>query len=222
MGYNYGKKKSPIARAKAGLTSAFRKVALVTAVAAVPAVPVAYSWSTVQHDTVTVTDYTYNKDGKEGYHVIYTDHGTFNIEPSRLHLQSKEDTTRMMRDVYRGTTFDVTSYGYHLGLGWQPNIYNMRKVSAQELEQRQRDRQAQSTAQPAQAQNQNQQQQPRNGAPAAAATGALSGQMVTTTVTVNGYAVDITLPVEAAGKVSIASVKPVVATPAPVAPPPQM
>lgn len=213
MTYSYGKKAKPLERLK----SAFRKAALVTAVAAVPAVPVAYTYGTMQDNTVTVTDYEMNKDGKQGHHVIYTDRGTFNLEPSRLHFQSAEDTERMFRGIYRGDTYDISTYGYHIGLGWQPNIHELRRVSAQELERRRADAEKQAapqaqgaTAAPQQA-----------GATPVAAAGALSGQTITTTVTVNGYAVEITIPAEAAGKVSIASVKPVVAAPvvAPTAPP---
>lgn len=213
MSYTYGKKPKPLER----LASSFRKVALVTAVAAVPAVPVAYNYGTLQDNTITVTDYELNKDGKKGHHVIYTDRGTYNLEPARLHFQSADDTDRMMRGVYRGSTYDISSYGYRLGMGWQPNIHELRRVSDQELAQRRRA--AEGSQQPADATA-----TPAGAAPVAAS-GALSGQMITTTVTVNGYAVEITLPAEAAGKVSIASVKPVVATPAvvapaPVAPPP--
>ncbi len=219
MSYSYGKKAKPLER----LRSTFRKAALITAVATVPAVPVAYNYGTLQNDTITVTDYEMNKDGKEGHHVIYTDHGTFNLEPSRLHFQSAEDTNRMMRGIYRGDTYDISTYGYHIGMGWQPNIHELRRISAQEAAERRRAAEAKD----AKPQDQANAAAPQQAGAAPTATGALSGQTVTTTVTVNGYAVEITLPIEAAGKVSIASVRPVVATPvvapaaAPAAQPPQ-
>lgn len=207
MSYSYGKKSKPLERVK----TAFRKVALYSAVAAGAAAPVAYEWGTVRHDTITVTDYEFNKDGETGRNVIYTDRGTFNMEPARLRFQSSEDTTRMMRDVYRGNTYDITTYGWHIGMGWQPNIYSIRRLSAEELEKRKKEQQD-----PRQG---GQQQVAATGAVATAAP-KLSGQMVSTTVTINGYAIDIALPVEAAGKVVISDVRPVVTTtPAPVTTP---
>lgn len=194
MAYSYGKKPSFGSKLK----NAFRKVAIWGAVLAGPATWGYYNYGTVKHETVKVDTVDMSSDSTS--YTLHTDKGTFNVERARLHFQSVADVQSMMKNVKAGETYDVTSYGMHIGAGWQPNVYKIKLVTADELKKR-------GDKTPA-----------NNNAPVTTSTtpvtapAGLSGQTVTTSVTVNGYVVEITIPVEAAGKVSINSVKPVVAT----------
>jgi hypothetical protein len=184
--------------------NAAKKVLLWTGLAVAGGGPIAYEYGTVKTQTVKVESYA--GDQETGY-TMKTDKGNFNIERSRLHLQSKEDARDIYWPINPGETYDIKTYGWHLLGSWQPNIIDAHKVSDEELLKREADLKKQKD------------KDKTNTNTTTTQTGnttttqpALSGQMVTTNVIINGYNVQITIPVEAAGKVTINSVAPVVQT----------
>lgn len=193
----YGKK-----TLKEKFNSAARKFLLWTGLLAAGSAPFAYEYGTVKEQTVKVTGYKNNGDDT---YTFYTDKGTFNAERSRLHLQSKEDAGHFYSMINTGDTYDIKTYGWHLAGSWQPNIFEATPVSAEELQKRQDNLGKKDVKDSKTTANTTQPVANSNAA-------ALSGQMVTTNVIVNGYNVQITIPVEAAGKVTINGVAPVVQT----------
>ncbi|MCE9507584.1 MAG: hypothetical protein K8R48_04620 [Alphaproteobacteria bacterium] len=182
--------------------AAARKVLLWAGLAGVVGGPVAYEYGTIETQTVKVE--SYQGDDENGY-TLKTDKGTFNIERSRLHLQSKEDVHAIYWPINSGRTYDIKTYGWHLIGNWQPNILDAHEVTQEELDKRAADlKKGQDKP--------NTNTTPSNNNNNSSTQPALSGQMVTTNVIINGYNVQITIPIEAAGKVTINSVAPVVQT----------
>jgi hypothetical protein len=182
--------------------AAARKFLLWTGLLAGAATPFAYEYGTVETQTVQVTGYKSNDDNTA--FTFYTDKGDFNAERSRLHFQSKEDAAKLYSDINYGY-YDITTYGWHIGGSWQPNILKAKAVSEDEMKKRQDAFDKKNSKDSKSTTTTTQPVTNANTTPTA-----LSGQMVTANVIVNGYNVQITIPVEAAGKVTINSVAPVV------------
>jgi len=203
MGYGKKSFKEKFNSAANSAGKKFKRLLLWTGLVGAAASPIAYEYGTIKEQTVKVESYTGNDD--DGYSVK-TDKGTFNIEKSRLHFQSKEVVHSLYWPINGGQTYDIKTYGWHLLGNWQPNIIGVHAVTQEDLEKRQADLKKQK------------EDDKKNTNTTTTQTGntttqpALSGQMVTTNVIINGYNVQITIPVEAAGKVTINSVAPVVQT----------
>jgi hypothetical protein len=193
---------------KQKFNDAAKKVLLWTGLAGAVGGPVAYEYGTIETQTVKVISY---QGDEKGNYTLKTDKGAFNIEKSRLHFQTTEDVFNLYWPINNDGTYDIKTYGWHLIGGWQPNIIDVQPVSAEELQKRKED-QAKKNKKDNTATTTTQSGTNNNGGTATTTTGALSGQMITTNVIINGYNVQITIPVEAAGKVTINSVAPVVQT----------
>ncbi len=220
--YAFGKKKTFGDKVKGGLRKTFLGVAAIGAVGGVGY----YNYGTVKTERVTITDQQRDYVSGEGYsHTVQTNAGSFVNESSRLHLKSKEETDALIWRLDRGKTYEIKSFGIDFG-PFERNILEAREIPAAQLraEAEQRAREAAAKGQPAAA------QQP--GAPAAAAaaaatalppSGTLSGQMETVSLlsTDGRGVVEVTMPIEARGKVFVNKVQPTApaAATAPTPPP---
>lgn len=210
---------------------ATRKVVGLSVLFGAAAAPVYYQYGTVQEQDVKVhsyvqnTKYNYETRRTEGSYLLKTDKGNFVIETSLPHLQDQDDVMNVWRPIYTGKTYHIKTYGFHIGGNWQPNILEAREVTADELKEREKVRAealakegkpaqppaATVTTAPAGTQQQPvvtttqpvvvQQQQ------------TFSGEVVTYPVVVGGYSVQLTIPVEAVGRITVNSVRPVVTAP---------
>lgn len=208
--YNAGGKQSVVQKAK----GAMRKVFIGAAAAGVAAVPAYYQYGTIETETARVhyANTNYSWDAKAGEYkteyVVRSSKGNFSNETSLLHAKFKGAAEEISGQLSSGKTYDITYYGIDFG-PFERNILSVREVTEQELQARAQQR----GANPAQA-----------GAPSAqtqtggAAAGALSGRMMTQDlVSSDGKtSVQVTVPVEAVGKVTVNSVTPIQpAAPAP-------
>lgn len=206
---------------------ATRKIVGLTLLFGAAAAPVYYQYGTTHEQDVKVTSYVqntkYNYETRrnEGSYLIKTDKGNFVIEKSWPHLQGEEDVQNLWRPIYADRTYHIKTYGFHIAGNWQPNILSAREITAAELKVQEKER-ADALAKetkPAQASVQaitGVQQQPvvTTTQPVfVQQQQALSGEVVTYPVVVGGYSVQLTVPVEVVGKVTVNTVRPIVAAP---------
>jgi hypothetical protein len=216
MASGFNKKKT--LREKAN--SVFKKLFVATALVGAVGGAGYYEYGTIQEQDVKITSLksiggTDNEMTEwKGYYTFTTDKGNFVAKPSLLHGQSQNDANDIWNAINHGGTYRVKTSGMHVFGSMQPNILEVSEISPEELEARAKEKaltapQTQKNA----AQGASVSQQPVTAAQPQAA---LSGAMVTLDVVVNGNRVQLTMPVEAAGKVTVNTVTPLV--PAPRAP----
>lgn len=168
------------------------------------------------------------------YKVITTEE-TFNNKKNWMHFKSQTDAKKIQATLAEGRIYKVRYYGGLTipGINWEvlhPNILSVTPVSEQELARRAEAAKAKAKAEEEakakaakaaeaaeKAKAAGEAQKPADGASAAQnnSGSALSGEVVTYPVTVNGYSVQLTVPVEVVGKVTVNTVKPVTPTQAP-------
>lgn len=234
MATKYGKKTLKD-KVNGGLRTAFMSVAALGAMGGVGY----YNYGTVQEQEVKVRAYDthieYEEGGaKKGYYTFETDKGIMIAEKSRLHLQSQEDADKIYQKISADKTYKIKTYGVDIAGTWRPNILEAREVTEDELKARAADKLKRETEAKARAAGQPVVQPGQVAAPVAQAgqpvaapvAGVLSGRVTTMDIlTADGKnTVQITMPIEAAGKVVVGSVTPLQAAPvapaAPVAVPP--
>jgi hypothetical protein len=229
---SYGKK-GKFGKAKEAVSSAFRKAAMVTlAAGAFIGAPGWYYYGTVQEQEVKINSITTKYKGWDDktfqgiyeYRIV-TNKGAFKNEDTYTHL--KFDSSDLQERLQQGQTYKIKSYGYRFSLPFSfemyPNIVNATLVTEDEMKERQKAKDA--------ADKQNTQKNPQQGAastPSAASSpqpqAALSGNMTTVEMIADGQRIQMTVPVEVIGKVTVHKVSPLQqaapTAPAPVAAPP--
>lgn len=183
-----------------------------------------YEYGTIQEQEVKVrnqqSNLDYSGDKPTGNYRIMTDKGDFVIEKSKLHMMSHEDASGIYGQIFNERTYKIKTWGGIDFLGVVPNVLSVREVTEDELkaraaekakrDQEAKDRAARGGAQPAQA--------GASGVPAvapvaapAAGNPALSGRVTTLDLlSADGKnTVQVTMPVEAAGKIVVNSVTPI-------------
>lgn len=218
----YGKKSS-FRKAKESVSNAFRKATMITlATGAFIGVPGWYYYGSVEEKEVKVTSVKSMNwrwdDRKEesvyDYHVL-TSGGTYQNSDTYTHL--KFDSKEIQGQIKEGQTYRIKSYGYRFSIpfGWElrPNIINATLVTEEEIKERQKAKEIsaqQAAREAAQAQQDAATAAPASGTAAAApGTGqALSGNMVTIEMISDGQRIQMTLPVEVIGKVTVNKVSP--------------
>lgn len=226
MATKYGKKTLKD-KVNGGLRTAFMSVAALGAVGGVGY----YNYGTVQEQEVKVRSYEtnieYEEGSRSGYYTFDTDKGVMIAEKSRLHLQSQDDADKIYQKISADKTYRIKTYGVDIAGTWRPNILEAREVTEEELKARAADklkREADAKAKAGQPVAPGQVAAPvaQAGQPIAApVAGVLSGRVTTMDIlTADGKnTVQITMPIEAAGKVVVGSVTPLQAAPvAPAAP----
>ncbi len=212
---SYGKKPGFFSKLKGTLKKAF--IGTVAAGALVGA-PGYYNYGTTQTQVVTTTAVTANsewnqKESRFEYtYSIDTDKGYFRNESSLPHLKSDGDTEKLYREMNSGRTYVLKSYGFR-ALGATPNILEAREMTKAEIEKYQK-QMSDKDGVPLSQQKQN---LPQPAAPvgqgvvvAPPVSGILSGRVTTLDVlSADGSnTVQLTMPVEAAGKVTVNSITP--------------
>jgi hypothetical protein len=210
----YGNKKGKSVKGK--LSSAFKKAVLGTIFAVAAASPLAYHWGTVQTAEVKVTDvksvylgYDSEKHTSKYDYTVVTDKGTFHNDNAGLTvLNLKENSADIQGKLRTGNTYDIQYYGISLPFTTMlaPNLLSARLLTEDELKARHDAAAANASPSPAAS------TQPAAGGGDTST--CLSGEVVTYNVVKNGYTIQITIPTEVVGQVSINTVKPVSA-PAP-------
>lgn len=186
-----------------------------------------YGTTKTQEVKVTSVDSNYVGWNDKTQQAIYdykvtTDHGVYENKNTYMHM--KFDSDELQNQIQAGKIYQVKSYGERFNMpfgihNFFPNIVSAREITpaeikardqakANELRQQQQAQHVAGTTPPTVPQQPTQQ----NAQPAG-----LSGQMITYEVIADGERVQMTVPVEAAGKVVINTVKPLVP---PVAPKP--
>lgn len=227
MATKYGKKTLKD-KVNGGLRTAFMSVAALGAVGGVGY----YNYGTVQEQEVKIRSYEtnieYEEGSRSGYYTFDTDKGVMIAEKSRLHLQSQDDADKIYQKISADKTYRIKTYGVDIAGTWRPNILEAREVTEEELKARAADklkREADAKAkagQPVAQPGQVVAPVAQPGQPVAApVAGVLSGRVTTMDIlTADGKnTVQITMPIEAAGKVVVGSVTPLQAAPV-AAPPP--
>jgi hypothetical protein len=226
----YGKKSL-----KEKANAAFRKLVGITALVGAACVPGWYYYGTVQETEVKIVSVNLVEIGEEKIvkdwgsysRTIYatrfvTDKGVLKNENTYAHL--KFDAKDIEGQIADGKTYRITYYGkrfsFPIGsMELYPNIISAKPVSEQELAERAKMKAKEKQQQQAQQSGPAAQQQSAVTPPAAVVqqgAGVLSGEVTTLDLFANGYRVQVTMPVEAAGKIVVNTVKPL--TPAPKAP----
>lgn len=161
-------------------------------------------------------------------HVFNTTKGTLVNEPSLFHLKGEDDTRKIWSDAYTGATYRFTTYGVDFG-PFEKKVLSAQRVTEEELQERAKQqaeadkarkaeearRKAEGAAAagvttPQQQQAQGQAAQPAQtaaGTPAVVQQG-LSGRVSTIDIVYNNNVIQLTVPVEAVGKVTINNVTP--------------
>jgi hypothetical protein len=217
----YGKKKTfgeKIKGVGASAVSGIKKLLGWTLVAGAIGGAGYYEYGTVQEREAKVTGFDHaprGDDGKKnGPNIVYTDKGTLIVERSRFHFQSPEDADRVWGPIAIGKTYAFKTYGESIGDlsifgNWNPNILKAREMKDEELQARALDKAKGAAGQPL--------KQGVAGVPAATAVpgqpiGPLTGEVVTYSAIVNSpngqYRVQVTMPSEVVGKVTINAVTP--------------
>lgn len=209
----YGKQNKSV---KGKLSSAFKKAVLGVTLAIVAASPFAYHWGTVQTAEVKVTEvksqylgYDSEKHVSKYDYTVVTDKGTFHNDNGGLTmLNLKQNSADIQKVLTAGKTYDIQYYGISLPFTTilAPNLLSARLLTDDELKARQDAAAAQASPSPA-----------ASGQPATGGgdtSSCLSGEVVTYNVVKNGYTIQITIPSEVVGQVSINTVRPP-AAPAP-------
>lgn len=230
----YGKK-SGFSKAKESVTNAFRKAVMVTLAAGTfIGAPGWYYYGSVEEKEVKVTSVEANWQGwddskNEGIYErrIVTTGGTYQNSDTYTHL--KFDSKELQDQFKEGQTYRIKSYGYRFSIPFgyelRPNIIEAKLVTPEEIKERQR---AKETAEQQAARKAAQAQQNGAATPAAGTAAgavqpqqALSGNMVTIEMISDGQRIQMTLPVEVIGKVTVNKVSPLnPPAPAPAAPKP--
>ena len=232
----YGKK-SGFSKAKESVSNAFRKAVMVTLAAGTfIGAPGWYYYGSVEEKEVKVTSVESmnwrwdDRKNESAYdYRVLTSGGTYQNSDTYTHL--KFDSKELQEQLKQGQTYRIKSYGYRFsipfGYDLRPNIINATLVTEEEIKERQR---AKETALQQDARKAAQAQQsaadPAAGtAGTTAASGAqpqaLSGNMVTIEMISDGQRIQMTLPVEVIGKVTVNKVSPLnPPAPAPAVPKP--
>lgn len=174
--------------------------------------------------------YKWDNDKGEGVYnfKIKTNKGTFVDKKSLLHLKSQDDTDKIWFDTKIGETYKFKTYGMDVG-PFEKNIISMEPVTEEELKERARMKQEAMKAAKQEALKQQKPQGqtvdgvvPANNAGAVAPVAqqqGLSGRVQTIDIVHNNNVIQLTVPVEAAGKVTINNVTPLALPPAAPRPP---
>lgn len=224
-----------------GLRTAFMATLVVGGVAAWPT----YRYTTVETVEAKITSYQNNENCNWNYekgkqecsklsHTFNTNKGTFINEPGLF--KSEEETRQIWSNAYINGTYRFETYGVDFG-PLEKKVVSMTRVSEEELRERAQQRaeaekarkaeearlKAEAAAaagipQPQQAQGA-QGVQPAAGTPVVVQQG-LSGRVSTIDIVHNNNVIQLTVPVEAVGKVTINNVTPL-ALPAQPQPPQQ-
>ncbi len=225
MAYSYGKKKSFGDKAKGALRRVFMIAAIGGAAIGGPAY---YNYGTIHEQEVKIKDVKNDwvewdsKAGEAIYdHKIVTDKGmVLRNENTKLHL--KFNSADMQDNFETGKTYRIKYYGARIDIPFLhtfPNVLTAVEVTPEEMAERAK---AAAAAKAAQAKAAGQQQQaaqptaPVVGTVTPPAAAALSGTMITFETVSGGQKIEITAPIEAASKITINKVTPLV----PVAPKP--
>ncbi|MDE1152480.1 MAG: hypothetical protein PW788_08080 [Micavibrio sp.] len=220
MAYSYGKKKGFGEKLKGGLRRVFMIAAIGGAAVGAPAY---YNYGTIHEQEVKLkdvkNDYDHWDSGKQEAvynRKVITDKGlVLENENTKLHL--KFNSPDIQDNLEAGKTYKIRYYGGRIDVPFIhtfPNLLSAVEVTPEELAERAKAQAAQKAAeqkaagqqQPQQAQQQNQQQ--GNGQQQASA--ALSGTMITFETVAGGQKIEITAPIEAASKITINKVTPLV------------
>lgn len=211
---DFGKKPKTF---KEKLTTAFRKAVAGTCLGGALFGVGYYQYGTEQTFQATVTGQHPDVLEKAIYTVV-TDKGKFTLEKSFFHGQSVDEAAALYFQVNEGRTYDFTTYGVHLLGKWQPNIIAARELTPAEVLGRAKQKELERTRVlkarvpgPVAAENTD----PAVVLDAVQVQSCLSGEMVTSSIELNGHRYKITLPREAAGKIAIAPEAPAVAVEAP-------
>ncbi len=210
----YGSKKSSV---RGKLSSAFKKAVLGGILLGALAGFGGYQYGTIQTAEIKVTAVQNNYLGWNSdkhasmydYKIVTENNGTFNNSDSMLHL--KFNSADVQGKMAVGKTYEIQYYGLLFStpvINLSPNILSAKLITEDELKARADAAAAKASAEPSPAASQPAAQPP------AGAESCLTGEVVTYTVVKNGYSLQITIPSEALGKVTVNTVKPV-AAPAP-------
>ena len=221
---NYGKKKSILKKAN----EVFRKAVATTLAAGVLiGLPGYYNYGTIKQADVKVTDFDFGHWDDTGEKLIAdykfrTDKGTFADKDSWLHLKTSSKTEEIWKKVDRNKTYRITYYGVDFG-PFERNILSAREVTEEELKteaEAKKKMQTQAALQVKEGKASSAGQQPVTGAVQGAQTSVLSGRVVTyDVVTADGRnSIQLTVPVEAVGKVTVNAVTPLQTAPQPPRP----
>lgn len=222
--YTFGKKKTTFGgKVKNGLRKTFLAVAAAGTVGGFGY----YNYGTVETERVTVTSQQRDYSSGEGYtHTIRTTRGTFVNEPARMHFKTKEETEALVWRLDSDKTYEIRSFGINFG-PFERNILDAREIPAAQLraEAEQRAREAAAKGQQQAGAPAAAGQPPVAGVVPAQGGAVLSGQMETVSLlsTDGRGVVEVTMPIEARGKVFVNKVQttaPAATTPPPAGPTP--
>ena len=222
MAYNYGKKETFGQKLKGGLRRAFTIAAFGGVVIGAPAY---YNYGTVHEQEVKIKDVKNDYirwDDKRNESIyeykIVTDKGlVLENENTKLHL--KFNSADIQDNVEAGKIYRVKYYGARIDVPFIhtfPNILSATEVTPEEIAERTK---AAAAAKAAAAKAAGQQQQQQAAQPPAQAngtttptapSGALSGTMITFETVAGGERIEISAPIEAASKITINKVTPLV------------
>jgi hypothetical protein len=218
-GSSFGEK---VGKLKGGLKKAFLIAVVGTAAVGAPGY---YNYGTVHEQEVTINSVDNNwvrwdssKQEPVYDYKITTDKGVMENQDAYLHL--KFDSKELQQQFKEGKVYRVKTYGVRFNLpfglhDFYPNVVSAHEVTPAEMAARKKaEVEAQSKEKLAQAGAVQQQQQvapqQQTGIAPVQQQPVLSGNVITYEVVADGERVQMTVPVEAAGKITINKVSPLV------------
>ncbi len=218
--------------AKKSVANGLRKLFLATVAAGTLGGTGYYHIGTQQEIEAKVRNQTsvgeYGEDGFEGHFVFNTDKGDLIVEKATLHGVSQEGARQIYNSTYNGSTYVFKTWGGIPQLGINPKVSSARIVTEQELQDREiekkkradeeKAKKAAAAQQPAQGAATPAPAQPQAGAATTQVFNGLSGRVQTVDIVHNNNVIQLTVPVEAVGKVTINAVTPMQVAPAPKPP----